>query len=206
MPKFVNRAGFRYGRLTVKVRAGTTAHKKVLWECLCDCGNITFTDSCSLITGNTLSCGCYLKEKITKHSGTGKGSYNTWRAMIRRCIKTHDKDYPRYGGVGVSVCPEWLDYSVFVADMGEPEGTQTLDRIYPYGNYNKDNCRWSSPTVQARNIRLRKTSKSGYTGVHLRKGKWYGEITVKKKKYYSKTCNTVEEAAAARRDLERKYW
>lgn len=43
-------------------------------------------------------------------------------------------------------------------------------------------------------------------GKNLRQGKWYGEITVQKKKYYSKACNTVEEAAAARKELERLHW
>lgn len=28
----------------------------------------------------------------------------------------------------------------------------------------------------------------------------------KKKKYYSRACNTVEEAAAACKELERKHW
>ena len=119
MPRFIDRVGTRFGRLMVTSRAGTTASKKVLWECLCDCGNVTRVDVCSLVTKNTLSCGCYLKEKITKHGGWKKGSYNTWRAMIRRCTKTHDKDYKRYGAVGISVCPEWLDYLTFAADMGD---------------------------------------------------------------------------------------
>ena len=206
MPRFIDRVGTRFGRLVATARVGTTASKKVLWECLCDCGNVTRVDACSLVTGHTLSCGCYLKEKITKHGGWQKGSYNTWRAMVRRCTKPHDKDYPRYGGVGVAVCPEWLDYLAFEADMGEPEGAQTLDRIDPYGDYNKANCRWASVTVQNRNRRVSRTSKSGYIGVNLRCGKWYGEVTANRKKYYSKACNTVEEAAIARKELEKKHW
>ncbi len=207
MPRFIDRTGVRYGRLVVTSRAGTTTNKKVLWECLCDCGNVTRVDACSLVTGNTLSCGCYLKERITKHGGTGKGSYNTWRAMIRRCTVPTDKDYPRYGGAGVSVCSTWLDYVTFAADMGEPKGAETLDRIDPYGNYNKANCRWSSPTVQARNMRTPKSSVSGIAGVYpIYGGMWIAAITSNKHKYYSKVCRTVEEAAAARKELELRYW
>lgn len=207
MPKFINRAGKRFGRLVVTSRIGTTANKKVLWGCLCDCGNVTCVDAGSLVTGNTTSCGCYLKEKITKHGGWKKGSYNTWRAMIRRCTKPHDKDYKRYGAVGVSVCPEWMDYLTFAADMGEPEGAETLDRIDPYGDYNKTNCRWNSPTVQARNIRVPKKSTSGVVGVYPIYGNmWMAAITAKGRKYYSKVCNTVEEAAVARKELEKKHW
>jgi hypothetical protein len=207
MPKFIDHAGVRYGRLVVTSRAGTTANKKVLWECLCDCGNIARVNAGSLMTGNTTSCGCYLKERITKHGGWKKASYNTWRAMIRRCTKPHDKDYKRYGAMGISVCPEWLGYLAFAADMGEPEGTETLDRIDPYGNYNKSNCRWSSPTVQARNIRVPKTSASGVVGVYPIYGAmWMAAVTSKGHKYYSKVCNTIEKAAAARKELELRYW
>jgi hypothetical protein len=206
MPKFIDRTGHVYGLLTVLERVGTTSSKKVLWRCKCTCGSTTDVDACSLVTKNTQSCGCYLKERITKHGGTGKASYNTWRAMMRRCNNPQDKDYPRYGGVGVLVCQEWHDYATFVADMGEPKGTQTLDRIDPYGNYSRQNCRWASVTQQNRNVRVRRTSKSGYVGVHQRAGKWYGEITVKKRKFYSKAHLTPEEAAAARKELERLHW
>ena len=206
MSKFIDRTGMCYGRLTVIKHIGTTVNKKPLWKCLCDCGNITNVDSCSLATGNTVSCGCYLKERITKHGGWKKSSYNTWRAMLRRCNNPQDKDYPRYGAVGIKVCNEWLDYLTFVSDMSEPEGTQTLDRINPYGNYEPTNCEWRSPTKQARNIRKPKTSKTGIIGVLFHNKKYYAAITVQKKKFYSKACATVEEAAQARKELEKKHW
>lgn len=204
MPRLIDRTGQRFGKLLVLDRYGTNSLKKVLWRCLCDCGNEVSVVAGDLVTGNTSSCGCVVPN--LKHGGSGKGSYNTWRAMIRRCTVPTDKDYPRYGGRGVVVCSEWMDYSKFAADMGEPKGTQTLDRIDTYGDYTKENCRWADVTVQNRNVRVRSTSKSGYVGVNLRDGKWYGEITVQKKKYYSKACNTVEEAASARKELERKHW
>jgi hypothetical protein len=207
MPKFIDRTGQRFGRLTALNRAGYTKTKKVIWRCKCDCGNEAFVDSCKLVTGNTLSCGCYLKERITKHGGWNKSSYNTWRAMMRRCYKPTDKDYKRYGAVGVTVCPEWHDYLKFAADMGEPEGDQTLDRVDPYGNYIKENCRWACLPVQARNTRVRATTESGVTGVfRVYNDKWMAKITAKKKSYYSKVVGSCEEAAAARKELERKYW
>jgi hypothetical protein len=207
MPKFIDRTGQRFGRLIVLQRVGRTAYQKIVWRCLCSCGQETIVSSGSLASGNTVSCGCYLKERITKHGGYGKPSFNSWRAMIRRCTISTDKDYPRYGAVGVTVCPEWLDYKVFAADMGEPEGKETLDRIDPYGGYSKTNCRWASPVVQARNIRTRKSSKSGVNGVvKIYNGKWMASITAGRKRYYSQVFSTVEEAAAARKELELLHW
>lgn len=206
MAKFIDRTGDRFGRLLVIERAGRNNLKKVLWKCQCDCGNQTTVTAGSLVTGGTVSCGCYLKERITKHGGWKNASYNTWRAMLRRCNNQKDKDYKRYGAVGIKVCSQWADYTQFVKDMGEPVGNETLDRIDPYGDYTPKNCRWASLPVQARNLRVRQNNVSGYTGVHLRGKKWYGEITAKRKKFYSKACDTVEEAAAARKELERLHW
>jgi len=206
MPKLVDRRGQRFGRLLVIEEAGRNALKKVMWQCLCDCGKKTVVPSGCLVTGNTTSCGCFLQEKITKHGGWKKSSYNTWRAMMRRCNNPKDKDYPRYGGVGIVVCPEWCNYLRFEADMGEPIGNQTLDRKNPYGNYEPGNCRWADLPTQARNTRVRKNSESGHIGVHQRGKKWLAEITAKKKKYYAPLRETLEEAVAARKELERLHW
>lgn len=205
--KLVDRTGQRFGRLVVVEQAGRTASKKVLWKCICDCGNETKTDSGSLVTGNTTSCGCALKEAITKHGGWNKSSYNTWRAMVRRCTNPKDKDYPRYGGKGVTVYPEWMDYTKFAADMGEPEGDETLDRIDVYGNYEPINCRWAGVKTQNRNIRVRQNSITGVIGViRTGSGRYMAKIGIGKRAYYSKVCLTIEEAAAARKELERMYW
>ena len=202
--KLINRTGQVFGKLTVVEQAGRDNLKKVLWRCKCECGKETVVVSGSLVTGNTTSCGCVAPN--FKHGGWGKGSYNTWRAMMRRCYLLADKDYLRYGGKGVSVCQEWHTYENFVTDMGEPEGDETLDRIDVYGDYAKENCRWAGVQTQNRNVRLRVNSKTGYIGVSAVGKKFMAKITVGKKAYYSKVLVTVEEAAAARKELERLYW
>ena len=192
------------GKLTVLRPTIRNKHSQMLWECQCECGNITTVVSGALAGGRTKSCGCLIQESVTKHGGWKKSSYNTWRAMIRRCNNPKAKDYCRYGAVGVTVCPEWLDYLTFEKDMGEPVGDETLDRINPYGNYIKDNCRWATVKVQNQNTRVRESRK--FTGVILMGNKWIAKITHMKKSYYSKVFNTIEEAAQARKDLELKYW
>lgn len=205
MPKLINRAGQRFGKLVVIERAGTDKFKKVLWKCVCDCGNNALVNSGSLVTGNTTSCGCIIPN--FKHGGWNKSSYNTWRAMMRRCYNKTDKDYKKYGEQGISVCEEWHDYLSFSKDMGEPIGNQTLDRINPYGNYSKDNCRWATMPVQARNIRIKASSKSGVTGVsNVYDDKWMAKITVNKKAFYSKVFDSIDSAINARKELEEKHW
>jgi hypothetical protein len=202
--KLIDRTGQVFGKLTVTEQAGRDKLKKVLWQCRCECGNETVVVSGSLVTGNTTSCGC--ERGNFKHGGTGKGSYNTWRAMIRRCTIPTDKDYPRYGGKGVTVCLAWMEYEQFAKDMGEPQGDETLDRINVYGNYDPSNCRWAGVQTQNRNTRLRVNSTTGYIGVSVVGKRFLAKITVGKKSYYSKLCDTVEEAAAARKELETRYW
>ena len=202
--KLVDRTGQIFRKLTVVEQAGRDKLKKVLWRCKCECGNETVVVSGSLVTGNTTSCGCVPPN--FKHGGWNKSSYNTWRAMIRRCTISTDKDYPRYGGKGVSVCSAWMEYKNFVADMGEPEGDETLDRIDTYGNYSPENCRWAGVQTQNRNTRLRVNSTTGFIGVSVVGQRFLAKITVGKKSYYSKLCVTVEEAAVARKELERLHW
>lgn len=80
--------------------------------------------------------------------------YGSWRAMVERCTYPPHKDYPAYGGRGITVCDRWRDdFWAFVADMGDrPEG-QSLDRIDNDRGYEPDNCRWATAHEQRMNQR-----------------------------------------------------
>lgn len=206
MGRFIDRQGMQYGRLRVISDAGVGANKKRLWKCLCECGKETTVTAGGLASGNTSSCGCYHKETITKHGGWNKSSYNTWRAMIRRCDNPLDKDYHRYGAKGINVCGRWKDYSNFVLDMGEPGEGETLDRVDGKNGYFKENCRWASGHIQA--VNSFRPNKTGYRGVgyHKRYNKWIANITTHGKRVYSSMCSSLEEAISARKELEITYW
>ena len=78
--------------------------------------------------------------------------YSTWKSMKSRCNNPNVSHYKYYGGKGVKVCNEWLDFWVFVKDMypSFKEGL-TLDRLDNNGDYSLANCRWSTPVEQASN-------------------------------------------------------
>ena len=99
-----------------------------------------------------------------KHGHSCRGAkskeYTHFMNVKSRCTVVSNKDYPRYGGVGIGVCDRWLHgegdltgFECFRLDMGDrPTGT-TLDRIEGSLGYSPDNCRWATNIEQANNKR-----------------------------------------------------
>lgn len=68
-------------------------------------------------------------------------------------MNPHNKSFRRYGGRGISICQEWLDFAVFrswALASGYAEGL-TIDRRDNDGNYEPGNCRWVTTREQNRN-------------------------------------------------------
>lgn len=72
----------------------------------------------------------------------------------QRCLNPRNRDYPYYGGRGITIDPRWLEsFNNFVADMGLRPPGMTLERKENSQGYAKDNCIWASKTVQMNNTR-----------------------------------------------------
>ena len=78
-----------------------------------------------------------------------KRAKSAWRVMHRRCTQPKFKDFPRYGGAGVKICPQWSTFQHFLQDMGlPPTSKHWLGRLDVLGHYTPDNCIWTLPTPQ----------------------------------------------------------
>ena len=161
-------SGQSFNRLTAISRAGIDAHGKVKWKFSCDCGSEVIATASLVVRGVTSSCGCLRKEiarvngRLThgpiKHGESKTPEYMVWKTMRQRCVNKNSRDYPAYGGRGVSVCDRWDLFENFIADMGpRPTSDHSIDRIDCNGNYEPANCKWSDDFEQARNRRQRGT-------------------------------------------------
>ena len=149
-------------------------HKR--FACQCSCGTTKDVLAFTLRSGESWHCGCKTSEVCrakwdkksehdkaawkqkcnnTKHNGHKTREYSIWSDMKSRCLNKHHAWFPQYGARGIDVCEEWANtFDSFIRDMGlAPTTKHQLDRINNDLGYNKQNCRWATPTVNQRNKR-----------------------------------------------------
>jgi hypothetical protein len=159
--RLIDLTGKTFNRLRVLGRHPVRRGVDVYWNCICVCGRHTVVRGAALRSGTTGSCGCLHREIAARvgdrsrtHGMSGTTEHIIWTGMIGRCTNPHDHAYANYGGRGITVCPRWMKFENFLADMGKrPSRRHSLDRKENDKGYSLSNCRWATSTEQAQNRR-----------------------------------------------------
>ena len=167
MPKLIDLTGKVFGRLTVIERAGSDKHKNATWKCRCDCNKEVIVRSDYLRKNEVKSCGCLKKEGLHHTHGMKHTKiYENWCAMKARCLNVNNVHYQIYGGRGIKIVDDFLDFQKFYDYVSTlphfNEEGYTLDRIDVNGNYEVGNLRFADKKTQTRNRRT--TVKVEYKG------------------------------------------
>lgn len=125
-----------------------------------------------------------------------KRAYDRWHKIISRCYNPNDKDYKRYGAIGVTVDQRWHSFENFLNDLpnlpvyGTPDPTFELldyqiDKDYLQKDipkeqriYSKDTCILMTPRDNA-NLKLIDNSEckvNNYFGVYKSYNRYYPTI------------------------------
>lgn len=90
-----------------------------------------------------------------KHGGRYTRLYRIWAHMKDRCNNPKHTHYNSYGGRGIKVCRDWLNFLSFQewAMKNGYSDTLTLDRINNDKGYYPDNCHWTDKVTQQNNTR-----------------------------------------------------
>ena len=184
-----------YGRLTVLGDDGTRAKSgKVLWHCLCECGNTTHVRADHLKNGSVVSCGCLSDEK--KHErfkdltntetdnfkvidrAYSKNQRVYWNCVCKHCgnhTELQSNQIERYSSCG---CKQNRGTKERMAEISDPESLKT-----------------NKPTAK---------STTGVRGVYFnkRKNRYQAFINVDKKTKYLGSYTSLEEATKIRREAE----
>jgi len=158
--------GNRFGRLTVVKVFRPAPGAPLRATVVCDCGTRKEVRCGNLTSGNTVSCGCFHRERVaethTIHGHRLDGNeasptYHSWRTMVRNCTSPGSQRYADYGALGITVCARWRGrggFQNFLEDLGDkPSPEHQLSRRAKRKGYTPSNAYWATRHEIDRNTR-----------------------------------------------------
>lgn len=138
-----------FGRLTVLKRIENLKPGITRWLCRCDCGNICKVTSRSLKTGDTVSCGCYKREKAfeTRALEKGKAAFNCLYSKYKRSARKRglifelsDEQFEKLTKQNCYYCGKKPNKTMYEAHFNGDYVWNGIDRIDNSKGYILDNC------------------------------------------------------------------
>ena len=192
-----------------------TSFRRVELICL-NCGNL-FKVNLSAAKRIQQKC-CSKVCGATLNSVTGGNEnhplYARWLSMRQRCLNTSTTNYNRYGGRGITIAEDLLDfkdYTEYISSLPNYSEqlltTHQVDRINNNGNYEKGNLRLTTRNVQIANQGTNSRGCNMYKGVNWNKHfqRWVARIDLNHKCLFSKSCLTELDALQARNDFIKQH-
>lgn len=217
--------GKRFGHLVAIKRVEDIVRqdgaKVVAWLCECDCGNSVIVPRGALRSGNTKSCGCMRTETLRRMlqktnqyefrgeigvGYTAKGETFFFDAADFDKVKKYCWRKNEEGYIVSTVNRRNFYFHRLIMNASENE---VVDHInHDTTDNRKSNLRCVSQSQNMQNARNSRRNVNGVKGVNWDKkwGMWFSRITVNHKTFYLGSYKTYEEAVAARKAAEEKYF
>ena len=140
-----------------------------------------------------------MENPTTDGMGNNTKLYLVWKGIKHRCNNPKHISYKNYGGRGITICDDWLDFDEFYqwsVNNGYEENKQ-IDRRDNDLGYNPNNCRFVDSIINRLNKRISGVVK--YRGVHKHRklNKYIANISINHKTIYIGTYDTPEAATKA---------
>lgn len=91
---------------------------------------------------------------LRQANGVISCEYRAFENMHRRVSDPKHPNYPRYGGLGLKIHPDWAmtpdGFERFLSDMGpRPSAKHSIHRTPPTANYGPSTCLWADKKTQS---------------------------------------------------------
>ena len=211
-------------------------YKKTKQLCKCSCNNNNMIEviGTDLVRGKTKSCGC-LHSETSYQTGKQNKKYNKYDLSGEYGIGYDCNNKPFYfdledydkikdrcwivandGYIKATVHDKNdsnIKYTILMhrVIMNVSDNKIYVDHIHGKETRNdniKSNLRLATPSQNNMNKTLQRNNTSGTTGVYFKKNanKWIASITINKKEIIIGRFDNIEDAIAARKEAEEKYF